>query len=137
RQRLGVTRARGFGGGALRRREHVNAGAVLRADIVALAHALGRVMIFPERLQQPLVRDFLWIVDHQHDLVVAGTAAANFLVGRIGREAASITDRGDIYGVAKLPELALRAPEAAKSEHRHRQPLRIWPFEPTAVDEMF
>src|SRR5262245_19049882 len=36
---------------ALLGREHVDARAVLRPDVVALAHPLGRVMVLPERLQ--------------------------------------------------------------------------------------
>src|SRR5215510_12240875 len=53
-QRLLVHGPRRFGSLALLGREHVDARAILRADIVALAHALGRVMILPERLQQLL-----------------------------------------------------------------------------------
>src|SRR3974377_774417 len=40
-KRLGVAGARGLGRSALRRRKHVDAGAVLGADVVALPHALG------------------------------------------------------------------------------------------------
>src|SRR5215510_10903935 len=40
--------ARRFGGPALLGREHVDARAILGADIVALAHALGGIMILPE-----------------------------------------------------------------------------------------
>src|SRR5580658_5436577 len=41
RERLGVGYFRRFGGGALLRRKRVDAGAVLGADVAALAHALG------------------------------------------------------------------------------------------------
>src|ERR1700674_2876541 len=51
RQGLAVGRLGRLGGGALRRRGDVDAGAVLGPDVVALAHALGRVMAFPKSLQ--------------------------------------------------------------------------------------
>src|SRR5580692_12750499 len=63
-ERLGIGRLRGFRGGALRRRKYIDAGAVLGADVVALAHALGRVVALPEGLEQLLVGDFLRVVDH-------------------------------------------------------------------------
>src|SRR5579871_3426695 len=58
-ERFVVGGFRGFGGGALLRRERVDAGTVLRADVVALAHALGRIVAFPKRLEQALIGDFL------------------------------------------------------------------------------
>ena len=39
----------------------VDARAVLRADVVALAHALGRVVLLEERLQQVGVGDLLGV----------------------------------------------------------------------------
>src|SRR5438067_12837607 len=86
--------ARGFGGTALLRRVGIDRRAVLRADIVALAHALGRVVAFPEQFQQRLIARHLRVVDDQHRLGVAGLAAAHLLIGRVRRMAAGITDRG-------------------------------------------
>src|SRR5580704_18199293 len=43
-----------LGGGALRRREHIDAGTVLGADVGALAHALGRIVGLPKGLEQAL-----------------------------------------------------------------------------------
>src|SRR3954452_5889942 len=43
---------RGLGGLPLRRRVHVDSRAILRPDIVALAHPLGRIVALPEHLQQ-------------------------------------------------------------------------------------
>src|SRR5215470_16282410 len=133
---LVVHRLRGLRGLALRGRERVDAGAILRAHVVALAHALGRVVVLPERLQQLLVGDLLGVIDHQHHLVVAGTAGADLLVGRIGRGASGIADGGDVDTFAQLPELALRAPEAAHAEHRGLEPVRIRPLERAVKDEM-
>src|ERR1700689_549040 len=135
-QRLGVACARGFGGGALLRREHIDAGPVLRTDIVALTHALGRVVAFPKSFEQALIGDFLRIVDHEHHLVMASAPAAPLLVGRVRRKATGVADRGHVNAVAELPEFALGAPEAAKPEHRHGEPLGIGPLERLAVDEM-
>src|SRR5205814_898981 len=72
-------------GGALRGAGDIDAGAILRADVVALAHALGRIVAFPERLEQPLVGDFRRVVDHEHHLVVAGAPGADLLIGRVRR----------------------------------------------------
>src|SRR3977135_4355883 len=47
--------ARGFCGAALLRRIGVDCRAVLRADIVALAHALARVVALPEQLEERLI----------------------------------------------------------------------------------
>src|SRR3974390_2120007 len=52
RQRRLVGRFRGLRGFALRLIEPVDRAAILSADIVALAHALRRIVAFPERLQE-------------------------------------------------------------------------------------
>src|SRR5215207_4706983 len=63
-QCLGVDRLRSLCRLALGGREHIDAGPVLRACVVALAHALGWIMILPERLQQLLVRELLRVMHH-------------------------------------------------------------------------
>ena len=55
--------------------------------VVALAHALRRVVALPEDLQQLAVGDLLGVEHHQHDLAVTGAAGADLLVGRVRREA--------------------------------------------------
>ena len=127
---------RRLGCGALRRRGHVDAGAVLRADIVALAHALSGVMAFPEGLEQPLIGELFRVVDDQHHLVVAGQPRADLLVGRIGRMPARVADRGHEYAVAELPEHPLRPPEAAEAENCRLHPQRIGALQRPAVDKM-
>ena len=102
---------------ALRVRGHVDPGAVLGADVVALAHALGRVVALPEQAQQLVVGDLLRAVDHEHDLVVAGAPAADLLVGGVRRVAAGVADRRRV-DARRLPEAALGAPEAAQPEDR-------------------
>src|ERR1700760_3578885 len=48
RQRLLIGCLRRLGGFALRITESVDRAAILRADVVALAHALGRIVALPE-----------------------------------------------------------------------------------------
>src|SRR5215216_6422283 len=126
----------GVGSLALGGIEDINAGAILRADVVALAHALSRIVVLPEHLEQALIRDFLRIVDHENDLVVTGAAAADLLVCRIGRMAGGIADGRDVNAVAKLPKLALRAPETAHAEHRGLKLFGIWPLQRAAIEEV-
>src|SRR5215207_5025797 len=71
-ERLLVLAARPFRRLPLRLVVVVNAGAVLRADVVALPHALRRVVALPEHLQQVLVGHLLRVEDHEHHFVVAG-----------------------------------------------------------------
>src|SRR5262249_55554811 len=123
-----VLRFRGLGGFALYGRERVDAGAVLRAHVVALAHALGRIVVFPERLEQLLVRDLLRVIDHQNHLVVPGAAGANLLVRRVGRVATGVADGGDVNAITQFPELAFCSPATAPAEHRRLESLRTWPL---------
>jgi hypothetical protein len=113
RKRLLVLGLRGLCGDALRLRERIDAGAVLRAHVVALAHALRGIVAFPKRLEQPFVADLLGVVDDENDLVMPGMPGAHLLIGRVRRQAARIADGGDPYAVGEAPELALGTPEAA------------------------
>src|SRR5262245_53642261 len=131
-----VHRLRRLGGFALRRRGYIDAGAILRADVVALAHALRRVVVLPEGLEELIVGDLLRVIDHLHDLVVAGAAGADLLVGRIGRQAAGIAHGGRVNALAQLPELALGAPEAAHAEDRGLEAVRVRPLERRMQNKM-
>src|ERR1043165_7529868 len=95
----------------------VDGRAVLRARIVTLAHALRRVVAFPEHLEELLVRDLLRVQDDMDDFGMVGEPAANFLVGWILRLPAGVADRRRVHA-GQLPEEALRAPEAAQAEDR-------------------
>src|SRR5947207_9140489 len=90
--------------------------AVLRAGIVALAHALRRVVAFPENPEQLVVAHDLRVKDHQHHFGVVGQSRAHFIVGRVLRLAAGVADCGRVHA-GGLPEQALGAPEAAHAEH--------------------
>ena len=93
-------------------------------DVVALAHALGRVVVLPEHLEQLLVAR-LRRVEHDADgLGVAGPAGARLLVRRVGREAALVADGGR-PDAGLLPERLLLAPEAAERELGDLEAVRI------------
>src|SRR4029078_13143006 len=78
--------ARRLGGGPLRVGGHVDPGAVLRADVVALAHPLGRVVALPEHPQQLVVGDVPRTERHKDRLVVTGATAADLFGGGVRRE---------------------------------------------------
>ncbi len=61
-------------------------------------------------------RDHLRIKNHPHDFGVAGAARADFLIGRMGREPAGISDRRH-PDARQLPKFALNAPKTAHREH--------------------
>src|SRR5208282_2454011 len=115
--------ARGLGGALLGFAIGVDRRAVLRADIVALAHALGRVVTLPEELEQAGVADQLGVVDDEHRLGMARAAAAHLLVARVRRRPAGIADGGHIDAFL-LPEAALGPPKAAEAEDRLLEPGR-------------
>src|SRR4029453_11069635 len=86
--------------------------AVLGAHVVALAHALGRVVVLPEELQHLLVAGLGGVEHDEHGLGVAGPRRADLLIGRVAGVAAGVADRRGPHAVG-LPEDALGAPEAA------------------------
>src|SRR6266478_3083673 len=106
----GSGRIRGF---ALRVIERVDRGTILRPDVIALTHALRRVVTFPKCLQQLLVGDFPGIEHNQHRFGMTGTARTHLLVSRVCGVAASVAHSGGIDTIAKFPEFALSAPETA------------------------
>src|SRR5205085_384223 len=130
-----VALARGGGGLRLLGGRGVDGRAVLGADVVALAHALGGIVAFPERLQQIVVRDPLGVVGDEDGLGVAGPARAGLLVGGIGGLPARVADRGRDHARDR-PELALGAPEAAHAEDRRLRAVRPRRLQRRAVDEV-
>src|SRR5262252_1945970 len=135
-ERLLVHRLGSLCGRALRGRVHVDAGPVLGADVVALPHALSRVMTLPEGLQQRLVGNLLRVEHNQDDLIVAGLAGTNFLIGGIWGETARVADRRDVNPVPQFPEFPFSAPEATQAEDRALKAFRIRPLEWAAIDKM-
>src|SRR4029077_6227040 len=115
--------------------EIIDAGTVLRADVVSLTHALGRVVRLEEDLEKLLVADLRRIVNEEHSLVMPGHARANLFVSRVRRAPAGIADGGDV-DARPLPELPLGAPEAAKPEQRLLGALRVGSLQRRAGHEM-
>src|SRR5690606_25856330 len=113
----------------------INCGAIGCANIVALAHALRRVMALPEHLEKiPIAYHFR--VEHDHDrLGMTGQSSACFRVGRIGCYAALIPCRSEPH-TRNLPEQALDAPETAHAEIGDIQSFRKRPAQRTARYEM-
>ena len=134
-QRLGEAGFGRFRHLPLRVAMDIDAGAVLRADIVALAHALGRVVRLPEHLEQGVVGDFRRVEHDEDHLIVPGAAGADVLVGRVGRVATRIADRRGPYARG-FPELAFGAPETAEAEQGALHALREGRRHRRAVDEM-
>ena len=109
--------------------------AVLGPPVIALAHALGGVVVFPERREQILIGDLFGVETHEHDFGMAGPAAANFPVGRIGVVAAGIAHGGAVHAL-QSPEQAFGAPKAAHSENRPLGPRRKRLANPILVHKM-
>ena len=98
----------GLGGGHDRR-------AVLAAGVVALGHALGGVVAFPEQLEQVSEAHPGGVPHHPHRLGVAGAAGADLLVGGVGGVAAAVAHGGGDHP-GQPPEALLRPPETAAAE---------------------
>ena len=73
--------ARGLRRPRLGIRGGIDGRAVLAADVVSLAHALGRVVALPEELQQLVVGDDLRIEHHLHRLGLSGIVRRRRLGG--------------------------------------------------------
>src|SRR5690625_5378402 len=109
--------------------------AVLCSDVIALAHALGRIVPFPERLEDLGIGYLLRVKDHPHSLGVTGQAATHLFVSGIGRVPALIAYRRH-PDARQAPEEALRAPEASQREVGDFQVLGIGRQQHAAVEMM-
>src|SRR5262249_14471018 len=105
-------RQRRLGRRPLLRRVHEDGGAVLGADVQALAVLLGGIVLAPEHGQQLVVADPLGVVLHLDRLGVAGAAAADGAIVGVIDDAAGVADRRrddavDLHeGVLDVPETA-------------------------------
>src|SRR5215211_6229675 len=132
---LGVAVARRERGVALSVGGQVDRRAVLRPDVVALAHALGRIVALPEETEQLVVGDLIRAIGDQNRLGVPGPPAADFLVGGVRSEAAGVAHRRGV-DAGRLPEVALGAPEAAHPEDDGLHALGEGRLERSAEHEM-
>src|SRR5450759_1808193 len=126
---------RGLGRRALRLVEGVDARAVLHARVVPLPHTLRRIMVFPEQLQQLLVRDLRGIEDDEDDLAVPRLSRADLAVRGVRSHAGGIADGGR-EDAAPLPENFLGAPETSHPEESAPHPRGEGRLERAAVDEV-
>ncbi|MOA05415.1 hypothetical protein D3C78_1250130 [compost metagenome] len=129
----------GLGAGArfgqLRGGAAVDRRAVLGAAVVALTHALGRVVGLPEHLEQGFEAGLARIEDHPHHLGMSGQPGAHLLVARVGREAAGVARRRHPYA-RLLPQAPLGAPETAQAELHFLEPFGEWRLQRVAVHIM-
>jgi hypothetical protein len=101
----------------------VDAGAVLRADVVALPVELRRVMARPEELQQRLVRHGSRVEGELHALRVPRGAAADRLVRRVWHLSISISN-ARAHNARHALKRELWAPKAAQTERGALQAAR-------------
>src|SRR5258708_8065966 len=134
-QRAAVFAPAGLGGRALRGIAAENNRAVLGADVVALPHALCRIVRLPEQLQQGLVGNRRWIVDHEHHFSMPGPAAAHLAIVRVDCSAAGIA-HGRGVDAALFPEQALCAPEASHAEQGLLEARGKWRPQGMPIDEV-
>ncbi|MNP36616.1 hypothetical protein D3C76_1300180 [compost metagenome] len=104
------------------RSERIDRRAVLGAVVITLTHALRRVVVFPEHLQQLFVADDVRVIHHPYRLGMAGLAGADFAVGWVRGITAGVARRSAI-DPRQRPEQALHAPEAAHCEQGDLHPV--------------
>ncbi|CAB4910505.1 unannotated protein [freshwater metagenome] len=122
-QRPAVVHLRRLGLLELLVRGRVDRGAVRRPHVVALAHALRRVVALPEAAQELLERRLLRVPHHEDGLRVVRAVRADLAVRRVRRLSALVAHGGD-EDPGRRPERALGAPEAAHPEGRVLRALR-------------
>src|SRR5690606_32056114 len=79
-----------------------NYAAVLRANVGALAVKRGRVVEFPEDLEECFITYFLRVVSYFNYFSVAGGTGANFFVGRVFGLAAFVATLYFLYAFQVL-----------------------------------
>ena len=108
---------------------------VFDPKVVALAHALGRVVSFPEGTQQLVVRNDLRIKHHQHCFGVTSPTAACLLVRGVRCDATRVTNRSRV-DARDLPEDALGSPKATEGEDRGLETLGVRTAQRVKVHEV-
>ena len=103
--------------------DRVNGGTVLTAAVVALPHALGRIMGFPKCPEQGLKTHYCRIIEYQHHFGVTGAAAANILIAGVCGDPTGIAHCGT-EDPGQLPKQALGTPKAAEAKYCPSQMIR-------------
>ena len=133
RQRLLITVLGGHG--SFEPLVQVDCRSILRADIVALPHALGGIVALPKHLEQFVETHLLRVMDHEHRLGMPGQPRTDLLIGRIGGNAAGVANGGGEHPFG-LPEQALRPPKTAHAKNRLAHAVRVRANERAAIDEV-
>mmetsp|Transcript_38541 Transcript_38541/g.88372 ORF Transcript_38541/g.88372 Transcript_38541/m.88372 type:complete len:311 (-) Transcript_38541:4-936(-) len=95
----------------------VEPGAVLRATVITLPHALSRVVSLPEPTKDVHERDLGGVVDNLNSLCVSSHARAHLFIRRVRSVARRIPDGGGVYATTRQPPYALLgAPETSIGE---------------------
>src|ERR1700730_1791610 len=92
-QRLGEGHLACLRASALGRVFDIDGGAILRANIVALPHPLGRIVALPKTPKQRLIGILGGVESDQPDFVMAGRPGAPFLVGGVRGKTARVSRR--------------------------------------------
>ncbi|MNY23241.1 hypothetical protein D3C86_1568980 [compost metagenome] len=116
-------------------RRRVDGGTIGRADIVALSHALRRIVLLKKYLQEARERDHGRIVDNLDHFRVARLTCRRLLIGGIAGETTSITHRRHPHP-RRFPEQPFRAPEAAHAEIDGFKAVGIRSLQRPAIDKM-
>jgi hypothetical protein len=114
----------------LLRAEGENRRTVLGAAVVALTHALGRIVVLPEVPEDARVVDHRGIEYDEHGFGMSRPSAAHLFVGGVGRVSADVACRRGVDAV-EFPEALFRAPETA-----HRDDRELKPFGKRRVDRV-
>src|SRR5690606_6108335 len=91
--------------------------AVLRAHVIALAVALGRIVVFPEYLQKSFIADARAVVDNAHHLGMTSRAGTNLFVAGIFGMASGKADLSQPDSLL-LPEQPFDTPVTAHAKNR-------------------
>src|SRR5699024_5951919 len=94
----------------------IKRGAILRAHVIALPKALGRIVCFQCHNHRFAQAKLFWVVGNYNDLSVDGLTSADFKIGGIWGCATSTTDRGGFH-TAGFQVHFLMSPETAQPDN--------------------
>src|SRR5699024_2228591 len=94
----------------------IKRGAILRAHVIALPKALGRIVCFQRHNDQVAQANLFWVVGNFYYLSVVGLTTADFKIGGIWGCATGITDRGGFHAIG-FPVHFLMSPETAQPDN--------------------
>ena len=108
---------------------------VLGPDVIALTHTLSRIVVFPERGEQLVVRDDTRIKHDENDFGMTCHPSAHLPVRRVNDTSTGVSDCRDV-DAGQLPKESFCTPEAAHSEYRLTSIPRIARRQRASVDEV-